>query len=560
MYFPGHHRPRFLPRAELTRNVFSGLIVGVIAFPLSIALAVAIGMPPVAGLYTAVFAGATASLLGGSKYNITGPTAALVPLLLHVVILHGPSALAIVGVLAGIMLILMGVLHFGRLVRFMPQLVIVGFTAGIAVSIAAGQVNNLLGLTGTDPRLERFHERAWDTVHHLGSIEPASAVIGVASLAFLVAYQSRPRRIPGPLVVVVLATIAVQVLHLDAATVSGRYGALPSGLPVPSLAFLDFGLAFELVPVAASVAVLGAVESLLSAVVADGMSATGERHDSDRELVGLGVANLVAPVMGGIPATAAIARTVAGIRNGATSRLSGVVHAGTVLLLTVGLASVAGDIPLAALAAILLVVAYGIADIPELTKLMRTAPREDLVVLLGTILVTVFFDLTFAIALGVIASTVLLLRRMIRVPVAGALLDEEVEDSQIPVAVTNLVRDHPGVLFFNAQGIISFHSAAAFESTLPRHDPRPLVIRMRDIHHVDSSGLITLQGLIEHRRHAGGSTLLTEVQPEVEAVLKRFGITDLAPNMTARSTEDAIQGLVSRQKLLDDSLAKTPRR
>jgi len=385
-------------------------------------------------------------------------------------------------------------------------------------------------------------------------------VIGVASLAFLVAYQSRPRRIPGPLVVVVLATIAVQVLHLDAATVSGRYGALPSGLPVPSLAFLDFGLAFELVPVAASVAVLGAVESLLSAVVADGMSATGERHDSDRELVGLGVANLVAPVMGGIPATAAIARTAAGIRNGATSRLSGVVHAGTVLLLTVGLASVAGDIPLAALAAILLVVAYGIADIPELTKLMRTAPREDLVVLLGTILVTVFFDLTFAIALGVIASTVLLLRRMIRVPVAGALLDEEVEDSQIPVAVTNLVRDHPGVLFFNAQGIISFHSAAAFESTLPRHDPRPLVIRMRDIHHVDSSGLITLQGLIEHRRHAGGSTLLTEVQPEVEAVLKRFGITDLAPNMTARSTEDAIQGLVSRQKLLDDSLAKTPRR
>jgi len=549
MRLPEIHRPQFLPRAELTGNLFSGLIVGVIAFPLSIALAVAIGMPPVAGLYTAVFAGATASLLGGSKYNITGPTAALVPLLLHVVILHGPRALALVGVLAGIMLILMGVLHFGRLVRFMPQLVIVGFTAGIAASIAVGQVNNLLGLSGTDPRLERFHERVWDTVQHLGSLEPSSAVIGVASVAFLMAYQSRPRRVPGPLVVVVAATIVAQALHLDVSTVSSRYGDIPAGLPLPSLSFFDLGLAFDLIPVAASVAVLGAVESLLSAVVADGMSGTGERHDSDRELIGLGIANVVAPIMGGIPATAAIARTAAGIRNGTTSRLAGVVHSVTVLLLTVALASVAGDIPLAVLAAILVVVAYGIADVAELSKLIRTAPREDLVVLVGTILITVFFDLTFAIALGVIASTVILLRRMIRVPVAGALLDDGVEDSRIPSTVTSLVRTHPDVLFFNAQGIISFHSAAAFESTLPRHDPRPLVIRMRDIHHVDSSGLITLQGLIEHRRHAGGSTLLTEVQPDVEVVLRRFGITALAPDViTGRSTEEAIQALVDTHR------------
>ena len=549
MRFPDVHRPRLLPRAELTGNLFSGLIVGVIAFPLSIALAVAIGMPPVAGLYTAVFAGATASMLGGSKYNITGPTAALVPLLLHVVILHGPQALALVGVLAGIMLILMGILHFGRLVRFMPQLVIVGFTAGIAASIAVGQINNLLGLSGTDPRLERFHERVWDTAVHLSSLEPASALIGVVSVSFLMAYQSRPRRIPGALLVVVAATVIVQVLDLDVSTVSSRYGEIPSGLRLPSLSFLDFGLMFDLIPVAASVAVLSAVESLLSAVVADGMSGAGERHDSDRELIGLGIANLVAPVMGGIPATAAIARTAAGIRNGTTSRFAGVVHAATVLLLTVVLASVAGDIPLAVLAAILVVVAYGIADVAELSKLIRTAPREDLVVLVGTILITVFFDLTFAIALGVIASTVILLRRMIRVPIAGAVLDDGVEDSQIPTTVTNLVRTHPDVLFFNAQGIISFHSAAAFESTLPRHDPRPLVIRMRDIHHVDSSGLITLQGLIEHRRHAGGSTLLTEVQPEVESVLRRFGITALAPDViTGRSTEEAIQALVDKHR------------
>lgn len=289
------------------------------------------------------------------------------------------------------------------------------------------------------------------------------------------------------------------------------------------------------------------MESLLSAVVADGMSASSPRHDSDRELIGQGLANLVSPVMGGVPATAAIARTAAGIRNGATSRLSGVVHAATVLVFTLVLAPVAGDIPLAVLAAILVVVAYGIADVPELVRLLRTAPREDLIALVGTILVTVFFDLTFAIALGVITSTIILLRRMIRVPVAAALLGDDLSDARVPPEVTELVREHPDLLFFNAQGIISFHSAAAFEAMLPQHDPRPLVIRMHDIHHVDTSGLLTLQGIIEHRRRAGGRTLLTDVQPDVEDVLRRFGITDVTPvtgdGVTTRETIAELAGL-----------------
>lgn len=540
-----------MPRDDVLRNVMAGAIVGVIAFPLSIALAVAVGVSPIAGLYTAIFAGGTAAALGGSRFNITGPTAALVPLLLHLVVTHGLQALPVAAFLAGIFLILMGLLRFGRLIRFMPQLVIVGFTAGIGVSIAFGQLNNLLGLSDTDAQLVHFHERVADTMRHLGTMEPASALIGLLSVAFLFIYQSRPRRIPGALLVVVGATVVARVLDLEVATVSNRYGDLPTSLPIPSLDFFDLGLAIDLVPSAAAIAVLAAVESLLSAVVADGMAADGIRHDADRELVGQGIGNLVAPVFGGIPATAAIARTAAGIRSGATSRLAGVVHAVTVLALTVVLAQVAGDIPLAALAAILVVVAYSIADVPELVRLLRTAPREDLLALVGTVLVTVFLDLTFAIALGVLTSTVLLLRRLNRVPVVAEIFhgfEDEPDAPGTPGAAAYspelqaLVRDHPDVLFFNAQGVISFHSAAAFEATLPRHDPRVLVIRMRDIHHVDSSGLITLQGIVEHRERAGGRTLLTDARPEVEAALRRFGLHDaLGPARGTLTSEEALR-------------------
>ncbi len=535
-------------RDELLRNMLAGVLVGVIAFPLAIALAVAVGVSPVAGLYTAAFAGAVASIFGGSRFNITGPTAALVPLLLHVTVNHGVEALALVGFLAGLMLVAMGLLKFGRLVRFMPGLVVVGFTGGIAISIAFGQLNTLLGLRGTDGRLEYFHEKLADTIAHLGTVEPASAIIGIAAIVFLFAWQSRPQRIPGALIVVVVATAVAKFFDLDVATVSTKYGALPRSLPMPTFAWVDLSLAMALLPSAAAIAVLAAVESLLSAVVADGMSGQSERHDSDRELIGQGLANLVSPVFHGIPATAAIARTAAGIRNGATSRLSGVVHAVTVLALAIVFAGVAGDIPLAALAAILIVVAYGIADVPELARLLRRAPREDLVVLVGTLVVTVVLDLTFAIALGVIASTVLLLRRLISVPVANDMLADEPSRTQtIPESLRELVRSRPDLLFFHAQGAISFHSAATFESMLSGHDERPLLLRMRDVHHIDSSGLITLAGIIEHRERAGGRLVLTDVQPDLAPALRRFGIFELlGADGVFATTEEAIAAIPAR--------------
>lgn len=531
--------------ATLRHDAVAGLVVGIIALPLSIALAVAVGVPPIAGLYTAAFAGAVASLAGGSRYNITGPTAALVPLLAHLVLRHGPRALPVAGFLAGLLLLVMSALRFGRLVRYMPGVVVVGFTAGIALSIGFGQVNSFLAVAGTDPHLEHFHAKLWDTLTHLATIRPVTPLLGLGSLLLLILWPRFNRRVPAALVAVTVMTAITWGFDLDTPTIAGRYGDLPSGLPAPSFAFLDLDLIIAVFPTAVAIAVLCAVESLLSAVVADGMSGKAERHDPDAELRGQGLANLIAPLMGGIPATAAIARTAAGIRSGAATRFTGVFHALIVLVMTLSLGPLVGHIPLATLAAILLVVAWNIAEVPEVVMLLRRAPREDVAVLVATALITLFLDLSYAIAFGVLASAVLLVRRLARVPAAQALLpDENGRIQQVSPALSALVQAHPEIAFFNAQGMISFHSAAAFEYELMEHGHQPLILRMKDIHHVDTTGLLTLEGIIKHRRHAGGRIVFTAVQPDLRALLDRFGITDhLGEENIFDHTEDAIYTL-----------------
>ena len=537
-------RTVLLDVASLRANVAAGVVVGIVALPLSLALAVAVGVPPVVGLYTAASAGFAASAFGGSRFNITGPTAALVPIVGHVVLQHGAQALPMLAAMSGLLLIVMSRLHAGRLMRFMPGLVVTGFTAGIALSIAFGQLNAFLAVRGTNPALEHFHERVSDTFAHLGTVEATTPLLGVAMLALLILWPRVPlaRRVPGPLVAVVVATLLAGVLQLDTPTLAQRYGAIPAGVPLPSLAFLDPALILPLLPAALSVAVLGAVESLLSAVVADGMASAEVRHDADRELFGQGVANLVAPLIGGMPATAAIARTATGIRNGGTSRLTGMVHALTVLVATLALGEVAGQIPLTALAAVLLVVAWNIAEVPEVMRLLRRAPREDLAVLLSTIAITVLMDLTYAIAFGVVASMFLLLRQLTRLPAAEALLpDERGRIAQVSEGLSDLIQSRPDVTVFTAQGLLSFHSAAAFEYELGGAACETLILRMKDVRHIDTTGLLTLEGVIEHRRRRGHRTLLSAVQPQVLDVLRRFGIVDrLGPEQVFEATRDAI--------------------
>lgn len=540
--------PLTIPSLDQIRaNAIAGLVVGIIALPLSIALAVAIGVPPIAGLYTAIFAGGAASIFGGSRYNITGPTAALVPILSHAVLRYGPKALPMAGLMAGGILVMMSVLRFGRLIRYMPGLVVVGFTAGIALSIGFGQVNNFLAVSGTDPGLEHFHQKMWDTISHIGTVGLATPLLGLASLGILLVWPRTPRlgRIPAPLIAVVAITGVAWGFGIGTPTIASRYGSLPREVPAPSLSFFDAGLAWDLLPIAFSIAVLGAVESLLSAVVADGMAPTSTRHDPDRELRGQGIANLVSPLMGGTPATAAIARTAAGIRNGGTSRLTGVFHAITVLSATLLFGGLAGHIPLATLAAILLVVAWNIAEAPEVVRLLRRAPREDILVLVSTVLITLFVDLTWAIGFGVFASAILLLRRLVGLPAAQELLpDENGRIQQVSPELSELIQSRPDIAFFTAQGLLSFHSAAAFEYELLGQGRNPLILRMKDVHHVDSSGLITLEGIIEHRQHSGGRIILTAIQPEVYPVLERYGIIALlGPENVFEHTRDAIRSI-----------------
>lgn len=529
---------------DVRRNILAGLVVGVVALPLSIALAVAVGVPPVMGLYTATFAGVTAAVFGGSRFNITGPTAALVPILSHVVRNHGPDALPTLAAMSGLVLLALSLVRAGRLMRFMPGLVITGFSLGIALSIGFGQLNTFLAVGGTDPTLEAFPERFVDTLGHLGTVSLPTPLLGLGSVVLLLLWPQAPwgRRIPAPLVAVAGGTAFVWLTGTDTQTIASRYGEFPRGLPIPSFGVFDPALIVPLIPAAISVAVLGAVESLLSAVVADGMASGGARHDPDRELLGQGLANLVSPIMGGMPATAAIARTATAIRNGATSPLAGVVHAAAVLAATVALGPVAGHIPLATLAAVLLVVAWNIAEVPAVIGFVRRAPREDLLVLLTTSVVTLLLDLTYAIAFGIAVSLILLMRRLVRLPAAQALLpDATGRVPQVSDSLGQLIQSRSDLTVFTIEGLLSFHSAAALEYELGGANDQTLILRMKNVRYIDTTGLLTLEGIIEHRKDRGRRTMLTALDPSLTRVLERFGILDLvgAENVFA-ATRDAI--------------------
>jgi SulP family sulfate permease len=532
--------------------VVSGIVVGIIALPLAIALSVAVGASPVSGLYTAAFAGAVAAIFGGSRFNVTGPTAALVPLLVSVVVRFGPGALPMVGLMAGIILVAMSAFKLGRLMKYMPGLVVIGFTAGIGLSIAFGQLNSLLGVAGTDPTLEHFHERLWDMLRHLGTIGPATPIIGAASIAVLIAWPrlaARSRRlkyIPAALVAVVAMTLIVWLFDLNTLTVSGKYGALPHSLPRPSFAFFDLSLVGPLLPSAIAVAILAGVESLLSAVMADNLARSDERHKPDRELFGQGLGNLVAPLFGGVPSTAAIARTGAGIQNGATSRLSAIVHAVFVFGAAIAFAGLVGLIPLAVLAAVLVMVAWRITEVPELVRMAKSAPKQDHAVLFATMIITVTVDLTYAILAGVVLSMVLLLRQLTSEEPAQALApDATGQIRQVSNGLSELMKSRPDILFFNAQGLISFHSAYKFERRLLECDARPLIIRMKDVHYMDTTGMMTLESIIEKRHAIGGRVMLTAIQPHVRPRVERFGLLRMAgPENVFERTIDAIASVL----------------
>ncbi len=512
------YRAGLFARGHWRRNLVSGLIVGIVALPLAMAFAIASGVKPEQGLYTAIVAGLAVSLFGGSRLQIAGPTGAFVVILAGVTAAHGVDGLLLATLMAGGILVLLGVAKLGAVIRFIPHPVIVGFTAGIAVIIFVGQWRDFFGL----PRVqaEHFHELLWQLLHLLPQLNPATTGIAALSLFVLMVGPRIPgiKRVPAPLLAMGIAT-AIHVVYQfdDVATINSTFGGIPRVLPSVSFPAFDFGRLLELVPSAFAIAMLGAIESLLSAVVADGMA--GTQHDPNQELIGQGIANILAPLVGGIAATGALARTATNVRSGATGPLSGIVHSLFLVIVIVALAPYAGHIPLACLAAILFVVAFNMSDASHVAYLVRRAPRADVAILAITFLLTVFTDLIIAVNIGVILAMLQFLRRMSSTfDIAPQV--EPIPGSELPA----------GVLVYSIEGPLFFGAVERFERVLAQThtDPRWMILRLGKVPFMDATGLQTLQEVIGKLTRRGVRVLLTEANERVLAKLQRMDIVQRA--------------------------------
>jgi SulP family sulfate permease len=509
--------------SALGHDVAAGVVVGVVALPIAIAFAIASGVKPEQGLYTAVVAGFLISVLGGSRVQIGGPTGAFIVIVYGIVERHGYDGLAVATMMAGVLLILMGVARLGTVIKFVPYPVTVGFTAGIALIIAVSQLREFLGLR-MDAVPADFLEKLAAYGRHLDSLDPAAVAVGVAAVAIVVLWPRVSRRIPGPLVAVVATTLVVHATGLSVETIGDRFGAVPSALPRPRVPIVDWAVARELVPSAVSIALLAAIESLLSAVVADGMA--GTRHRSNMELVAQGAANLVSPIFGGIPATGAIARTATNVKNGARTPVAGIVHALTLLLIMVLFAPLASLIPLATLAGILLVVAYNMSEWHLFVHLFR-APRSDVMVLLVTFTLTVLVDLTVALQTGVVLASFLFMRRMAMLSDARQMrhiLGENDEGAGVRAGDTPVIP--PGVEIFEIYGTLFFGAARKFKDALAaiERPPRVLVLRMRDVLAIDATGLRALEDVSEQTAREGTVLVLSGVHAQPLVALERSGL------------------------------------
>ncbi len=511
-----------LARSHWVSNLVAGVIVGVVALPLAMAFAIASGARPEQGIYTAIIAGGLVSAFGGSRVQIAGPTGAFIAILAGITAQYGIGGLQVATLMAGLILILMGAARLGGVVRFIPSPVIVGFTSGIGVIIFVSQWHDFFGL----PKVggDHFHEKLWHLIEVLPQFHPATLMIALGSLALALWGPRLPglARVPGPLLAMVAATLLQAGLHFPGvATIGSTFGSLPVGLPDFVVPDLSLSHSLMLVGPAFTIAMLGAIESLLSAVVADGMA--GTRHDANQELIGQGLANVVAPLFGGFAATGAIARTATGIRNGATSPLAGITHSLTLLAVLLFLAPLAAYIPLAALAAILFVVAWNMSEVHRFTHILRHAPRADRVILLMTFLLTVFVDLVVAVNAGVILAILHFLRRMAETvdthPLDRQSLEAELEQHGLaPLPSTAMVYEISGPMFFGA--VSNFEQALAQTHTLPAD----LVIRLRAMPFIDMTGLQVLEDVVGKLQKNGVRVVLCEANARVRAKLEKAGL------------------------------------
>ncbi len=518
------HRAGLYRRAQWLPNIVAGVIVGVVALPLAMAFAIASGARPEQGLYTAIIGGGLVSVLGGSRLQIAGPTGAFIAILSGITAKYGIGGLQIATLMAGVMLTLMGIARMGGVIKFIPAPVIVGFTAGIGVIIFVGQWRDFLGLPKVDG--EHFHEKLWHLIQVLPQVHLPTLALALMSLALvLLAPKVKAlARVPGPLIAMLAATLAQHYLQLPGvATIGSAFGGIPQGLPSFALPDLSVSEMLTLIGPAFTIAMLGAIESLLSAVVADGMA--GTRHDSNQELIGQGIANIVAPMFGGFAATGAIARTATNIRNGATSPLAGVVHAATLIAVLLFLAPLAASIPLAALAAILFVVAWNMSELKHVAFILRKAPTADRMILIITFALTVFVDLVVAVNVGVILAVLHFLRRMSEVvdtqPMDAEELQEELEDHGLAALPA-------GVMVYEIDGPMFFGAVENFERALlqTHTDPEVLLIRLRRVPFMDITGIQTLEEAVDELKGRKVRVVLCEANERVLAKLAKAGVLE----------------------------------
>ncbi len=510
---------------QFGRDVVAGLVVGVVALPLAIALAIASGVKPEQGLYTAIIAGFLISLLGGSRVQIGGPTGAFIVLVYGIVQSHGIGGLAIATMMAGAMLIVMGFARLGSVIQFVPYPVTVGFTSGIALLIAVSQGRDFFGLQMETVPAE-FVAKLGAYAQHFDSWNPMAVVLALGTIAVVQLWPRVTHRVPGMLVALVGATLLVQLGDIPVDTIAMRFGAVPTGLPSPSLPLFEWSDIRELSSPALAIALLAAIESLLSAVVADGM--LGTRHRPNMELIAQGVANLVSPIFGGLPATGAIARTATNIKSGGRTPVAGIVHALTLLGILLFFGSWAALIPIPALAGILLVVAFNMSEWRHFVRLFRM-PRSDVLVLLTTFLLTVAVDLVVALQAGIVLAALLFMRRMASLSQTGyvtQMLSED-EDGDDPLAIEK--RSVPaGIEVFEVQGALFFGAASKFRESIHQVEKAPLVliIRLRHVLAIDASGLHELELLHDDGARRGTILVLSGVHAQPLVALERSGLLD----------------------------------
>jgi len=535
--------------ADLRRDALAGLVVGIVALPLSMALAIAVGVPPQHGLYTAIVAGIVVPLLGGSRFQVTGPTAAFIVILSPILVRHGLAGLLVAGGMAGVLLLAMGLFRLGRLIQFIPHPITTGFTTGIATVIGVLQLKDLLGLRPARVP-DHFLERVWSYVQARHTAHLSEMSIGALTLAVLALLPRITKRVPAPLVALPLAAVAAWLAHrfvvgFDVATIGSNFttvidGQVVHGIPrLPPQPILpwhvDAGLPLRLstfralFPAAVAIALLGAIESLLSAVVADAMA--GTKHDPDSELLALGVGNLLCPFFGGIACTGAIARTATGIRYGSRSPFATVIHALVVLAAVLSLAPLISYLPMASLAALLVIVAWNMSEAKHFLHTVRVAPKSDVAVLLTCYALTVIFDMVVAVTAGMILAAFLFMRRMAEVA-SVQLVGEDHPHINLDLPREVLLYEVNGPLFFGAA-----ERAMDALKGIPRR-PRVLILYLGAVPAMDVTGLVALESALARLKQQGVFCIIAGLRPQPESVLRKANVQEQPGRLRIVATLD----------------------